>query len=109
MLEDLFGKERELNKASTDREVPAESIPACSPSMFDAGRRLTTQGADRFRKALMAKKAEPELIARLDSAPARDQLSEAHRRWIENWAADVEAANPLPPKAGVIRPRFTLM
>ncbi|MGO9773597.1 MAG: helix-turn-helix domain-containing protein [Roseiarcus sp.] len=109
MLEDLFGKERERNKASTGREAPPESISACSPSMFDAGRRLTTEGADRLRKALMAKKAEPELIARLDSALASDQLSEAHCRWIENWAADVEAADPLPPKAGVIRPRFTLV
>lgn len=99
MLEDLFGKERERerNKASAEGEARAEAILASSPSMFDADRRLTAEGADRLEKALIAKKASPEFVARLNSAVASDELGEAHCRWVENWVAREEAGRPSPP------------
>jgi hypothetical protein len=94
MLEDLFGKERERIEASAEGEARAEALLAASASMFDADRRLTAEGADRLRKALVAKKASPEFVARLNSALASDQLSEAHCRWAADWVARAESTNP---------------
>jgi hypothetical protein len=94
MLEDLFGKERERSEASADREARAETSLASSPSMFDADRMLTPEGADRLNKALIAKKASPEFVARLNSAVASDELGEAHCRWVKNWVARQEAGRP---------------
>ena len=91
MLEDLFGKGRDRIEASAEGEARAEALLASSASMFDADRRLTAEGADRLKKALVAKMASPEFVARLNSALASDQLSEAHCRWVENWVARVEA------------------
>lgn len=94
MLEDVFGKERERIEASAEAAARAEAIPASSPSMFDADRMLTAEGADRLKKALIAKKASPEFVARLNSAVASDELGEAHCRWVENWVAREEAGRP---------------
>ncbi len=94
MLEDLFGKERERSEASVEGEARAEAILASCPSMFDADRTLTAEGAERLKEALIAKKASPEFVARLNSAMASEELGEAHCRWVENWVTRQEAGRP---------------
>ncbi len=82
------------NKASDDDAAQADPTRASSPSMFDADRMLTAEGADRSKKALIAKNASLEFVARLNSAVASDELGEAHRQWVENWVARQEAGRP---------------
>ncbi len=78
-------------KASAAHETRVKAILASSPSMFGPDGKLTVEGAERWCNAKITKKIEPKRSASLTSALAANALTDAHRRWIENWVVDIEA------------------
>ncbi len=78
-------------KASAAHEIRVKALLASSPSMFEPDGKLTVEGADRWRNAKNTKMIESKLDADLTSALASNTLTDAHRRWIENWVVDIEA------------------
>jgi DNA invertase Pin-like site-specific DNA recombinase len=79
-------------KASIAHDARVREILASSPSMFGADGNFTAEGVERWNDAVSKKNVEPILLAKLNNIPLSRSLTDARRRWIENWVADREAS-----------------
>jgi hypothetical protein len=79
-------------KASIAHESRVRAIMASSPAMFGADGNFTAEGVERWNDEVSKKNVEPILLAKLNNIPVSRSLTDARRRWIENWVADREAS-----------------